>query len=135
MKVKLDDVIIALESVNMETQCFYDKETGKIEYVFDFDTDGLTGEDIDASWERYIALPSDDDINEYSMMEKFIELIDDEGISNKLENAIHGRGAFRYFKDTLYQFGIENEWYEYRNEKYKEIALEWCKENGIDDIR
>jgi hypothetical protein len=33
-----------------------------------------------------------------------------------LLRAIHGAGAFRYFKDTLRRFRMENNWYAFRDQ-------------------
>lgn len=80
---------------------------------------------------KYIALPSKFDIiNEYSMMERFALSVDDE-ISDYLQTAIKGRGAFRQFNDGVSRFGIEEDWYEFRDEKYKELAIDWCEDNNI----
>ena len=38
---------------------------------------------------------------------------------------IHGRGAFRFFRATLERFGMETEWYHYRDAYRREIAIEW----------
>ena len=77
-------------------------------------------------------LPSKYDIHEYSMMEDFIETIDDVKLYNQLCIAINGPGAFRRFKDTCINFEIIEDWYKFRDKKYKEIAINWCKENNID---
>jgi hypothetical protein len=29
------------------------------------------------------------------------------------------------------RFNILDDWYEYRRDRYREIAEEWCKENGL----
>ena len=42
---------------------------------------------------------------------------------------IKGHGAFRRFKDTVYDFGLDKEWYEFQAEAYKRIAIKWCEEN------
>jgi hypothetical protein len=42
-----------------------------------------------------------------------------------------GRGAFRHFKDLATEFGIIEEWYAFRKDALREIAREWCAENGI----
>ena len=64
-------------------------------------------------------------------MEEFIETIDDVKTYNQLTIAISGKGAFRRFKDTCTNFDIINDWYKFRDEKYKELAINWCKENDI----
>ncbi len=45
--------------------------------------------------------------------------------------SLHGRGAFRRFKDTVYQFGLEKAWYGFRDDCYREVALRWCDAHDI----
>jgi hypothetical protein len=52
-------------------------------------------------------------------------------IAGDLFHSISGRGAFRRFKNAVRRHGIEQNWYRFKDEAYKEIAREWCKENGI----
>lgn len=83
--------------------------------------------------DRYAALPSKFDIDEYQMMEKFALSVDDR-ISSRILAAIKGKGAFRRFKDTVARFGIEEDWYKFRDKKYKELAIDWCESNDIEYI-
>ncbi|MDH4035654.1 MAG: UPF0158 family protein, partial [candidate division Zixibacteria bacterium] len=59
--------------------------------------------------EDYIALPSQFDTNEYKMLERFADSIDNQHHSDELLRALRGRGAFRRFKDTTYRLGIEKD--------------------------
>ena len=134
MKVKLDDVIMALEFANngIDSNAYFNPETYEIVYIDEFmDMDEEEKEDIYNEW---IDMPTKYDINEYGMMEQFIETIDDERLYNQLYIAINGRGAFRRFKDTCINFDIIDDWYKFREEKYKELAIEWCKDNNIEYI-
>jgi len=79
----------------------------------------------------YVPLPSRFDIHEYSVMERFCETVSNPKVANDLFRSITGRGAFRRFKDAIRRHGVEDGWYRFRDEEYKEIAREWCKENGI----
>ena len=81
---------------------------------------------------RYITLPSKYDIHEYLIMEKFCLSIEDDEISNSLCRTITGRGAFRRFKDDIHRFGIADDWYRYRKETMKRIAIDWCEANDIE---
>jgi len=65
-------------------------------------------------------------------MRRFCYTIDDEALREELLNAIHGSGAFRMFKDVLRRNDLEDEWFAYKNEVFKEIAIQWCKENEIE---
>ena len=71
----------------------------------------------------YLKLPTKFDIHEYEIMERFGLSIPNEKISDTLLSKIRGSGAFRRFRDTIYQYGIEEEWFKYRDEAYKEIAI------------
>jgi len=79
----------------------------------------------------YVPLPSKYDIHEYSIMESFCLTVKNPKIANDLFRSISGKGAFRRFKDAVYRHSIEDGWYRFKDEAYKEIAREWCKENGI----
>ncbi|MFQ6070089.1 MAG: UPF0158 family protein [Candidatus Aminicenantales bacterium] len=81
--------------------------------------------------DKFIALPSRFEIDEYSMMERFALSVSNAEISDSLYTAIKGRGAFRRFKDEILRFGIEEDWYRYRHEKFKELAIYWCEDNKI----
>ena len=53
-------------------------------------------------------------------------------MSDTLYSLIKSSGAFRRFKDAIQDYGIADDWYKYRNKALKEIAIEWCEENGIE---
>ena len=76
----------------------------------------------------------DGQINEYKMMEDFIETIDNSEISNNLQRLIQLKGAFRRFKDYCIEMDIIQEWYNFRDKRYKEIAISWCKQNELEYI-
>ncbi len=130
-KIKLDDVIDALEFVNSGMDCnvYYDDKTNKFIYIGDYSD--MTSAEREDVYDNCIELPTKYYIDEYKMMEEFIDTIEDVNIYNNLEIAISGKGAFRRFKDTCNRHGIESTWYKFRDEKYKEIAIEWCKKNNI----
>jgi hypothetical protein len=46
-------------------------------------------------------------------------------------DSIHGKGAFRHFKDTLYRFGMEEQWYRFHKEALQQIAKEWLTDNNL----
>lgn len=90
---------------------------------------------IEEGWNiRFFGLPSKYDIHEYSIMEQFIRSLPKGQMQDALENAIRGRGAFRRFKDGMIRYGIEQNWYDYQAEAYREIAKEWCEGNGFDYV-
>lgn len=149
-RVKLADIIDGMQSQSDETNFFLNKKTGEVVLVTDYELRAAEDEEpIEdfPDWEQdqvriareimaetgdYIELPTKFDINEYRIMEDFCESIEDAEMCDTFCDLIQGSGAFRRFKDALYHYGIEKDWYSYRDEAYKEIAIEWCRENGIE---
>ncbi len=83
------------------------------------------------SEEDFISLPSKFEIHEYQIMENFCLSLDDEKLKGKIYGSIKGSGAFRRFKDCIFEYGIEKNWFQYRREALKRIAIDWCEGNGI----
>lgn len=139
MKVKINDVIDALDFVNDETQYFYIIKTEEILMVWDGMVNGKIDpdliEEMEENFEEYIALPGKYEIDEYNMMEEFIDNLPEGCKQDELYDAIRGTGAFRRFKDEVYELGLEQRWYKYRDDAYEKLAIEWCEENGIEMIK
>ena len=150
VRVKLSDVVDGLEQQDAEYCIVLHKKTGR--FVPIMDDDILAAEedippDDGPAWQKdavaeardfleheedYVRLPTEFDIHEYSIMERFILSLPDEGVSDALYRAIKGGGAFRRFKDEIHRLGVEDQWYKYRDEALRAIAVEWCEENNIE---
>jgi hypothetical protein len=146
---KLKDIIDALGFQMEETFQYLNRETGKIEMITNEELKAAETDEMDdyPEWEsdnielakqiisdtegKFVALPSKFEINEYEIMESFCYSLPDQRISNELAYAIKGSGAFRRFKDRIYEHGIEKQWYQYREEALGEIAKDWCKRHQI----
>jgi len=83
-------------------------------------------EDIMLS-EDYIRLP---EVDEYKIMRNFA-FAQKEVNQNILLDILYRPKAFRNFKDMVHKLGLTKRWYRYRDERLKEIAINWCKENNI----
>ena len=136
MKVDLDKILDALEMVNENSQAYFNTDTGEIEWLSDF-LDSSEYEDMADRIEfgNFISLPTKYDIHEYRIMEDFIYSLPTGEMQNKLHRAIKGKGAFRRFKDTVNYLGVDKDWYSFRDEAYRNIASEWCRENGLDELK
>ena len=133
MKVKLPDIIDAIEMTDQYSEYFLDKETGEIEYVSDM---AMTQEEQEEVYDRldehgFYRLPTSFDIRDYDIMEDFIETLSGTA-HDRLDSAIRGRGAFRRFKDMVYDLGMDQQWYDFQTAAYKRKAARWCEENGIE---
>ena len=132
MKIELDKVVEALKFTNIEIKYYYNPDTEEIFMSNIGEFENLTEDELDELFEKSIILPTRYYINEYKMMQDFVKTIKDKKIKNQLYNYLYGKGAFRRFKDTCSNFNIINDWYNFRNGRYKEIAINWCKKNNIE---
>lgn len=133
MRVNLQTIIDAIEMTDQYSEYFLDKETGEIEYVSDM---AMTRAEQEAIYDRleehgFYRLPASIDIRDYDIMEDFVETLSGKA-HEKLALAIQGKGAFRRFKDMVYDLGIDQQWYDFQEAAYKRKAARWCKENNIE---
>lgn len=132
--IDLQVIIDGLEMVDDMNTVFLDLETGDTVYLSDFDPSLTedTAELLEAYPDRFLRLPYQREINEYGMMEDFIDGLSGGEPKRTLEMAINGRGAFRRFKDTVRRYGIEERWYAFREAAYASLARHWCEENDVE---
>ena len=130
-RLKLSVVIGAIEAASDEWQYFYDLKTHESIWFSEYGgfDDEEESELLDEEPERFIRLPSKYEIHEYSIMEEFVESLPEGAMQNQLYNAIQGRGAFRRFKNIVNRLGIAKQWYDYRDDAHREIAIRWCRDN------
>ncbi len=149
LPVKLNDIIDEMEIQSDGHSYYLNRKTGEIVLVTD-EHSSLAEDEEDIShysdWEQeaiqvaidvleseedYISLPSQFDIHEYEIMEEFCLSLDDEKLKGKMYRSIKGSGGFRRFKDNIFEYGIEQNWFQYRREAFKRKAIDWCEENNI----
>ena len=133
MKVKLSDIIDAIEMTDQYSEYFLDKETGKVEWVSDM---AMTQEEQEEVYDRMdehglYRLPTSFDIRDYDIMEDFIDTLSGSN-HDRLASAIQGKGAFRRFKDAVIRLGIDKQWYDFQAGAYKRKAARWCEDNDIE---
>ena len=150
IRVKLNDIIEGLDFQSDERRSFLDKRTAEVVSISDEEKQAAEEDELIEDfpdWQQdlvriakeivdetgnYIELPAKFDIDKYSIMERFCLSIDDSEMSEVPYSAINGRGAFRRFKDAIHQYDIADDWYKYRDDALKEIAIEWCQAKGIE---
>lgn len=81
--------------------------------------------------DHYVELPGQREIHEWSIMRNFCDSLEDGRVRDALLSAVHGKGAFHYFKATLDRYGIEERWHRFRTEALQHIAREWLAEHEI----
>jgi len=153
-KIRLFELVSQMEIQMDEMPVYFNQETGEFVFVeerfFGDIEDGMTKEDYSQDWQKeayeqakdvmvstsdkYLRIPSNFDIHEWEIMKDFCYTIDDENIRGDLLNAIHGRGAFRMFKDKIIHYGIRQDWFDFRKEQFAEIARRWCESHDLEYV-
>ena len=133
MKVKLSEIMEAIETSNEYSENFLDCETGELVWVSEM---AMTREEMDEIYNRldehgFYRLPTSFDIREYDLMRRFVSSFPEKA-RNRLAKAINGKGAFGRFRDTIRQMGVDEQWYAYREAAYREKTIEWCEDNGLE---
>jgi hypothetical protein len=147
-EVSLQDIVAAMDLPNAEWASYLDPETGEIVTVTDEDR-RLLEEPADVEelpdWQqeilpkvrealesdRFLQLPGEFDIHEWAIMERFAHSRTTVEHRDELLSAIHGSGAFRKFRRSVQQLGIEEEWYSFRQVAFEEIAKAWLEAHHI----
>lgn len=148
--VKLSEIIEAIDFQSDEISSYLNKKTGEIVTLTEDDIKGAENQDTLEEYpewqhenikissdfldheEDFIGLPTKYDVHEYQIMERFCLSLKNREISEVLYRAIKGKGAFRRFKDDIIRFDIEDDWYKYREEAMKQVAIDWCELNQIE---
>ena len=138
-KVEIDliELIAAFDNCRIGYEYYLDIKTGEILYTFDEGMDceeiEKINEQIEDEPDRYLAIPTDSSREGYRDMEAFSDTVKDESLKEKLWIALDGRGAFRRFKNVLYDYPEERErWLKFKEERIKSRIAEWLKENKIE---
>lgn len=79
----------------------------------------------------WLSLPSSYEVDERSMMIDFARAQKDEKLRETLLDHLHRKGAFRRFKEEVFQRGIRDEWFEFRDEAFGEVIEGWLDEHGL----
>lgn len=145
-RVSIDALVDGLQMQSDQLHVFLHRSSGRILPLSDEalaaaeneDEDRVTPEelaqarDVLGAEDEYLALPDRFEIDEYRMMERFAGGLADEEHRGAALTALRGRGAFRYFKDTVHRLGLAEAWYAYRDDAYRDLARDWCKANQVD---
>ena len=134
-RLDLDAIAEALaDQTDYEHQWLINPSTGEILFwTSDTGIDGTTPVDLDELDELCIdPLPPH---VWYRDMADFAEGVSDERAGRRLSRAIQGKGAFRRFKDELYEEFPElvPVWQAFRDAQARRRAVEWLADNSLVD--
>ena len=138
MTIPLKQVIQAIEEASEVFTSFWDTKTGKTVYLADPLMMDMTEDDkalaaaIEDMPERFLRFPTKYEILQYRIMEDFIDQLSPGKAQEELAHVIRGKGAFRRFKQSVRFHGLEQHWYDYLAEAYRELAIRWCEKESLE---
>jgi hypothetical protein len=133
----------SLESIY---ESYYDEQSQTIDWENAFEKEHVpdwqrvllkNADRVEAGFgDRFISIPSEGSHEGYRDMEAFIASVRNWRLQERLERAIGGRGAFRYFKDVLLDYPAEREcWFQFKRERLHQRILDWLEAYGITPLQ
>ena len=120
-RVDLGMLCMALEDHSYDSVWWLDPRTGELEAHYE----SLEADELGDPEERGL-IPVDpvESHESYGDMEDFVERVRDPRARGLLERAIAGRGAFRRFKDSLFDFAeLRESWFAFHDARMERRAL------------
>jgi hypothetical protein len=124
--IDLAGIAEALGDNSGETAWWYDPTNGQVEMAVP-DSYLMDTDDEDDPYERgLVPIEPIRSRDAYRDMVEFAGSIADPHASDLLRRALEGRGAFRRFRNTLYEFpDLRERWLEYSNAASEGRAIDW----------
>lgn len=142
--MKLTDQQIKEIADNLDSgmRCFYNKQTGIIKTVLNFDSwIGADEEpweeelkEIDENWSDYFEFEGMISRDSFNLMADFAESIDNPRLQDRLINALNKSKPFQNFKWQIDNSGeYRQQWFDFKNMHYIELVKGQIDNNNIID--
>lgn len=79
----------------------------------------------------FLPLPSQYEIHEWSIMREFCNSVDNDSDRRELLEAVHGSGAFRFFRKTADRLGLTEQWYAYKQAAIEQKIIDWLEAHSV----
>ena len=136
MKLKLEELIDWFDEIQNYEYIVYDKKDNNficidLKMMSMQEYEELIDKIEEDEKERYY-LPSLYVFHDSELIEEYINGVKNGKIQEELEDKFYGKGKYRKFKETLIEYGIEDDYYNFREKYLENMAIEWCKKNNIE---
>lgn len=92
----------------------------------------MMAQQVDAYLKRFLAVPHVASYEAYEDMVNFTGTVANPRLHELLEVALNGRGAFRRFKDVLYNYPDERErWFAFSAQCWRKRIDDWLEVEGV----
>jgi Uncharacterised protein family (UPF0158) len=127
--VDLEELCAALDDRSAGVSWWIDSETGRIRSHLADTGDPDPDDPAETGWRR---IRSTESYESYRDMADFVAAVHHRRAADLLDRAISGRGAFRRFKDTLFEFPeLRDQWFRFRDARARRRALRWLADEGL----
>ncbi len=131
------------DSLDSDMKCFYNKSTGEIKNIPNFDSCYMADEEpweeylkeLEENREDYLEFDNMSSRESFEIMADFAENIDNPILRNKLINALNKSKPFRNFKWQIdYSGEYRQIWFDFKRKRYIEWVTEQLENfNRIED--
>ena len=136
LPVDLEELAMILEGDPVQGGGRIDVVTGEVWPQTALEYAEETGEEMDDDPDRWLYVDGEGSRSGYQDMVWFIDELDDPAVAERLARAISGRGAFRRFKDTLFDRpDLMTRWYAFSNDRQRGRARSWLAAEGYTPTR
>ena len=134
--INWSDLEIAFERNSPEQESFLDLENGDLLSIVEGEPDAAARRaKVANNSDRYVRVDPASSREQYRWMERFVGLVQDQALRERLLVAIDGKGAFRRFKDVLLAFPAERErWFANRSELLHLHIQTWLEHTKIEVV-
>lgn len=118
-----------------DTRAFINMETLEIEiyvaedFFIDNEMEDTATEEIE-NIGKFLPVEHEDSSTAYKVMEAFTETVKDRQVKYRLASALQKRRPFANFKVVIDNSIIREQWFQFRDEAYAEIAKQWLEVNA-----
>lgn len=133
MAVTYDDILDKVKFNTYGDLSFYNRKNDSLESFFkernanpysDYPT-------IDMIDEDFVELPESKDVSEYSLMQNFVNHLQNEHARELLNDILQGKDAAKKFQKQLHQMDLWQKYNVYRENAFTELIEDWCQKNDI----
>jgi hypothetical protein len=125
--VNLGQLCAALDDHTPGTTWWIDPGTGEIRTRME-----EVPSDFDPAAAGWIQITPTETHESYRDMADFVAAVQHRRAADLLDRAISGRGAFRRFKNTLFEFPeLRDQWFRFRDARGRRRAARWLAETGL----
>lgn len=132
--IDLRSIAEALDEHDGMTQWWYDPTTGDVvpDVADHYDDEAQDDDSPDAR--GLVWIEPEPGGEAYAAMVDFAEAVGDRRARTQLVRALEGRGAFRRFKDTLFEFPeLRQRWFDFEAAAADVRAIEWLRDADLVD--